>query len=96
MNTYKMLVEIAGVVGLAIVILQCIKMKWKIPGPIYPLLLLVITIPLNLLNVYLMVWLPPMALFAVQGAVVAVLIATGVVSTGQKIFEKPPENTEDD
>lgn len=87
----KMLIEIAGIVGLTIVIIQCIKMKWQIPGPIYPLLMLLIAVPLNILNVYLMVWLPPLMLFAVQGAVIAVLIASGVVSTGKKMFEKPPE-----
>lgn len=91
MIEFKMLVEIAGIVGLTIVLIQCIKLKLRIPGPIYPILALAIAIPLNVLNVYLANNLPPWVLFAVQGAVVAVLVAFGVVSSGQKMFEKSPE-----
>lgn len=88
MDTPKMLIEIAGVVGLTIVIIQCVKLKYKIPGPIYPLLMLLIAVPLNIINVYLMVWMTPLMSYAVQGAVISVLVASGVVSAGKKMFEK--------
>lgn len=91
MDNPKMLIEWAGIVGLIVVIIQCIKLVWQIPGPLYPIIAIVLAIPLGLLNVYLPVLLPPLALFGIQGAVVAVIVAFGVVGIGQKMFEKPPD-----
>lgn len=84
----QLMIEWAGIVGLVVVIIQCVKLYVKIPGPVYPLLGLFLAIPLGLLNVYLVVWLPPLALYGIKGAVVAVIGAFGVVGIGQKMFEK--------
>ncbi|MBU7006288.1 hypothetical protein [Phosphitispora fastidiosa] len=92
MAEFQMMMEWAAVIGLIVTIIQVVKLKWKVPGPVYPLIAIFLAIPLGLLNVYLPVWLPPLALFGIRGAMVAVVSAFGIVSIGQKMFEKSEKN----
>jgi hypothetical protein len=90
-GAYKLMVDWLFIIGLIVIIIQCLKLRWKIPGPALPLIGVLLAVPFGLVNVYLPIWLSPIAVFGIQGGLVAVGIAFGVVGIGKKAFEKPPE-----